>query len=500
MTESFYLIWRNQYTRRLIRNLVCQNLVIKVDKEYLILNHQYLALFTNKDKLDYNIRIRNDNDYLDINNNRHLIDDVQLLLTSDFDFNEIHDGVHTLRLKIINTSDDDLIATGVLPPSLTNLQLINDDRIGCPLAHHILSNLPANLQELELGIYQNTLISPCIIPTSLTDINSRWSNSYQDLKWLVVPPNKVYKSCKVDVDSMESLEWLKENKWITAINIHPNILDILMFQHQLPAHVTKVELEIGIIQDTSFLPQTLQSLTCRYGTTFSHLAHLQVLKITDSYQIKLEKGVLPASLQELYLNNYNHPLEIDVLPPLLTTLSLYEYDRPLCINVLPSSLTQLYLVSFDQPLNAFVLPSKLKTLFMRKFNQPILPRNSLPVSLTKLSLIAFKGSFDQCQPLHNLKRLQIGSLVPSLSTLLANVKRLDLLDVEGYEEDDPSGTCLYNTSLESLHIHFHYYGGVKTLYPNTFPPTLKYLTLVNANLKPDDVIPRGCVLLKSKYL
>ncbi|KAF2073840.1 hypothetical protein CYY_004836, partial [Polysphondylium violaceum] len=106
MTESFYLIWRNKYTRQLIRNLVCQNLVIWVDKEYLIENHQYLALFTNKDKLDYNISIRNVGRYLDINNNRDLINDVKLQVDSDdFDFNEIHDGVHTLKLTIKNTSD-----------------------------------------------------------------------------------------------------------------------------------------------------------------------------------------------------------------------------------------------------------------------------------------------------------------------------------------------------------------------------------------------------------
>ncbi|KAF2068916.1 hypothetical protein CYY_009761 [Polysphondylium violaceum] len=519
MTESFYLIWRNQYIRRLIRNLLCQNFIISVNKEYLKENHQYLSLFSNRDKRDYNIRIRfigGAGHYLDINNsNRDVINDVDIEIGSaigSFDLNAIHDGVHTLSFS----SDNDYIsATGKLPSSITNLHLSNDNFDDFPSAYaqQILSNLPANLQVLGLGIDQNSITSPCIIPESLTDIKSHTQLHYQNLKWFVVPPNKMYQSCQLYIDSMESFEWLFANKWVCNVRIGTFLLDRLMAtRHQLPLHITKVCVSLGIARETSFFPQTLKSLTCRYGTPFSHLAHLKVLKILSIYPIKLEKGVLPPTLQKLHLSFYEHPLEADVLPPHLTILSMYNFDHPLCANILPSSITRLSLLAFNQPLftnvlpssltdldltafnkplNAFVLPSKLKTLYMLKFNQPTLPQNSLPMSLTNLTICGFKGSFDQCQPLDNLKSLKVDSLVPSLVTLLTNIKKLDLC--VNLHDDDPSGTCLYHTSIKNMCLQFTK-TRVRTLYPNSFPSTLKYLTLFNANIKSNDVIPSGCIL------
>ncbi|KAF2078497.1 hypothetical protein CYY_000247 [Polysphondylium violaceum] len=511
----FYLIWGNQYIRKLIRNLLCQNYIIDVDKEYLIENHQYLSLFTNRDKLDYNIHIRfigDASDYLNINNShRNVINGVELELGDGFDLNEIHDGVHKLSLT---TKDDTTIVAGKLPPSITFLHLSNDRYSCTPFVQPILSNLPANVQELILDIHGDSITSPCIMPESLTDIRSLAQLHYKNLKWFAVPPNKVYRSCTLFVDSMESFEWLFANKWITAIEM--NVLPMLMSQRQLPSHITNLKVYTDVVQDTSFFPHTLETLTCKYGTPFSHLAQLQVLKITTNYQIKMEKGVLPSSLQELYLV-YNHPLEVDVLPPHLTTLYLNDYDQPLCPNVLPPRLTTLYLYTFNQPLcpnvlppslthlmfglfsrplNAFVLPQKLRKLYMQNCSQLTFPPNSLPVSLTDLSLYGLKGSFDQCQPLDNLKKLQVDSLDPSIATLLTNVKKLYLW-VDN-QVCDPSGIeCLYNTSIKSLYLEFRY---MKTLYPNSLPPPIKYLTLVNADLESDDVIPSGCISLKYKYI
>ncbi|KAF2075060.1 hypothetical protein CYY_003627 [Polysphondylium violaceum] len=528
MTESFYLIWRNQYIRQLIRNIFCQNFIINVSKEYLIEKHQDLSVFSSQDKLDHNITILfkgRAGDYLDIDHSiRDVINEVDLDLKWDdsFDLNEIHDGVHKLSLKRekdIYTPDDTITIAGQLPSSITYLYLSSE----CPsLVQPLLSNLPANLQELELDIQQNSLSGPCIMPQSLTKLKSSPYLYYENLKWFVVPPNKVYKSCKAYVDSIESFEWLFANKWICNVEIDPNIVGMLMAQHKLPAHVTKLEMFIhddNIVPDASFIPQTLESLTCGYGIPISHFAHLKSLTIAGDYPIKLEKGVLPESLQKLCLY-YNQPLEADVLPPHLTALSLYKYDQPLYpnvlppgltslflnnynqplyINVLPSSLTNLNLAVFNQPLNPFVLPSKLKTLYLGKFItnvQPILPPNSLPTSLTSLSIFEFNGSFDQCQPLDNLKTLKVYSLVPSLATLLANVKKLYIWVFNIGVRDPSSMTCLYNTSIKSLQLHFNWRNALSR---NTFPPTLRYLTLVNANLESDDVIPSGCVR-KLKYV
>ncbi|KAF2070321.1 hypothetical protein CYY_008358 [Polysphondylium violaceum] len=475
MTEPFYLIYRNQYIRQLIRNLVCQDVSIRVDEEYLEENHQYLALFHNKHKIDYNIFIcfkGNAGDYLDINNsNRDLINVVELSINDDdFDLSEIHDGVRKLSLT---TENNDTSVTGKLPPSITWLRLTDDihDDHQPSYTQQILSNLPSSLQKLELNIPRESITIPCIMPESLTDILTDGLLYYDVMKWFVVPSNRVYKSCEIYIDSVESFEWLLANKWIPKVRITRSGSNMMAGRYQLPSHVTNVEV-YGIIEDQSFFPQTLEALSCGYGTPISHLAHLKVLRIGGDYPINLERGVLPSTLQELRLD-YNHPLE------------------SLCANVLPLSLTELYLGVFNQPLNAFVLPSKLKTLYMQNFRQPILPPNSLPVSLINLSIGGFNGSFDQYQPLDNLKKQQVNSLNPSLATLLTNVKKLYLLVFNKGGNGDPSG-CLYNTSIRSLYLEFIC---EKALYPNTFPLTLKYLTLVNANLESDDIIPSGCTLL-----
>ncbi|KAF2070319.1 hypothetical protein CYY_008356, partial [Polysphondylium violaceum] len=360
-------------------------------------------MFSSKEKLEYNISIRfqgGARDYLDIKQcNREVINVIDIQSdTLYFDLNEIHDGVHTL---MVDTENDYTSVTGELPLSINYLHLSNSFDYRPPIVEQIVSNLPGNVQELVLDMNRDTITGPCIIPESVTILGSNDSFYYQNLKWFEVSPNKVYMGCQLLIDSVESFEWLLANKWICSVEFARNVLNMLVGRQQLPSHVIKVGLDFDIVQDTSFLPHKLESLACRYGTPFSHFAHLKVLKIINDYPIKLEKGVLPPTLQKLRLY-YEHALEADILPPHLTTLYLYDYNHPLCANllpssitrlsllafnqplftnVLPSSLTRLNLTAFNQPLNAFVLPSKLKTLYMLKFNQPTLLQNSLPVSL-----------------------------------------------------------------------------------------------------------------------
>ncbi|KAF2076941.1 hypothetical protein CYY_001779 [Polysphondylium violaceum] len=495
MIESFYLIWRNLYIRSLIRNRVCKDVLLKVDKEYLEENRQYLALLTNRDKQDHNISIhfRGDvSDYLDIKkSNRDMINDADLKTQEDFNFNEIHDGVRKLRLTIKCPTASGM---GQLPDSMMDLTLISDfDKDGyppAPIIKHLFSNLPCKLQRLSLYNNDGCIQSTCVLPQSLTDLS--YEEGYSGLKWLVVPPNKVYKNCTLDLDSVKSYQWLLENKFICNVNIQPRVVPRLK-SHQLPSHVTDVNLDYGLVVPDLFLPHTVERLSfSTHGTPFSHITNLKLLHISGDYVIKLDKGVLPRSLESLCLC-YNQPLELDVLPQTLTSFHLYRYNQPLRPNVLPPSLTYLALISFDQPLDANVLPRKLKILTLLNFNQPTFFANSLPVSLTRLYLDAFKGSFDQCQPLDNLNTLRIDSLVPSLSTLLANVKRLDLYVKTRISE--PSGiACLFNTSIESLHLSAT---EKSTLYPNIFPPTIKYLSLNNVVIESDNVIPNNCRYLKS---
>ncbi|KAF2078503.1 hypothetical protein CYY_000253 [Polysphondylium violaceum] len=463
MTQLFNLVWRNQYIRHLIRNRVCQNILKRVNKEYLEENHQYLALFSKRDKVENNIRIRfngDASDYLDINNrDRDVINDIELIIKADFNFNEIHDGVHTLSLKFKGTPAPGM---GQLPDSITNLTLIYNDET--TIIQHLISNLPCKLIQLSF-VNDDCIQSKCILPHTVTDLH--YEGRYDSMKWLVVPPKKVYRTCTLELDSVESFQWLLENKFIGKVVIHSGSIPVLKSE-KLPSHVTNVDFLYGIREPDLLLPHTVVRLCLNYGTPFSHISHLKSLIIQCDYEIKLEKGVLPQSLEDLSLS-YDQPLELDVFPP---------------------SLTSLYLASFNQPLNPFVLPQKLKILCLYSFKQPTFFANSLPVSLTVLTLYEFKGSFDHCQPLDNLKRLRIDSLVPSVAGLLTNVKKLDLW--VNTKISDPFGTCLVNTSIESLCLNINF---KSTLYPNSFPSTIKYLSLDNVVIESDNVIPTSCTYL-----
>ncbi|KAF2069123.1 hypothetical protein CYY_009555 [Polysphondylium violaceum] len=466
---------------------MCQDVSIRVNNEYLCDNQQYLSLFSNIDKVNHNIRISflgNASDYLDINNSiRDLINDVELSISADFNLNEISDGVHNLFLKITNGN---AALMGQLPDSITKILLF---AVNPPIVQfNLISNLPSKLQELNFFFNVNCIQTRCVLPQSLTDLH--YIGSYDSMKWLVVPPNKVYKKCEFVLDSNESFQWLLENKFIGKIHIGPGAIPLLK-SHRIPPHVSDVYLN-HVHDPDLLLPDTVERLYfSEFGTPFSQLSHLKELVIDNEYPIKLEKGVLPRSLETLSLY-YNQPLEPDVFPNQLKTLYISEYNQPLCVNVLPSSLTDLTLGDFDQPLNAFVLPQKLKKLILHGFKQ--LTPDSLPVSLTDITLFKLTGSFDQCQPLDNLKKLQIGSLVPSVGRLLTNVKRLDLF-VSNTAISKAAGTCLANTSIESLYLRVKY---PSTLYPNSLPPTIKYLSLVNVVIKSDNVIPSSCRYLKSK--
>ncbi|KAF2070323.1 hypothetical protein CYY_008360 [Polysphondylium violaceum] len=487
MTQLFYLIWRNNYIRRLIRNINCRGLCISVDNEYLKENHQYLSLFSDRDKRDYNISFRFDGSFQDYTESEYkgivnvvCLRDSDLLSESAFDFNQLHQGVTILSFRTC------LGKTGVgqLPTNLTFLDIDRyDQQNTAPIVHHMLSNLPGTLETLILDDH-HLLTSTYVMPESLT--NLYYESTYDNLKMLVVPPNKVYKDCILYVDSMEALQWLHHNTWINNINISFSLLT----ENAIPSHV---RMESSTVKPEWVFPPMLQSLFCAWTSSisFSHLSHLKHLYLCTIPK-KMDKYTLPRSLLELNMP-LNLPLDHDVLPPHLTTLYLYSFNHPLTPGLLPNTLTDIRLEYFNQPLMPFVLPRGLKKLSMSSFAQPIIFENSLPASLVHLLIGNFTGSFElSCQPLDNLKRLEIASLVPSLPVVLKNVKRITIL---GRSINVASGgTCLANTSIESLHLYLQ---KRHILSPNTFPRTIKYLTLSNFAITTSDVIPDGCVYVKS---
>ncbi|KAF2078486.1 hypothetical protein CYY_000236 [Polysphondylium violaceum] len=487
--NTFYLIWRNHYIRKLIRNLQCQDLIIHVDDGYLNDNHQYLSLFSSKDKLDYNISIN----YTDLlgnyisNQYRSLVNDVYFDVDDDtfaghYDLDHFTD-VHKLYLQV----HSGITLHGTVPHSLVYLNLDSGDEYESPIVEFILANLPSQLQTLVLSS-EYYIARECVVPESLSDLD--YCATSESLKWFVVPPNKQLNSCTLEVESIEALEWLEENKWVTKISISEYMGPLALDTNaMIPAHIRSIVMNGDVNIAPSSFPLQLEQLTC-FQTIPSHLTHLKCLTLMY-YSIKLDKNVLPPSLEYLDMS-YDLPLDAGVLPN-LTYLSLHGFDQNLETGVLPPSLTTLHLSIFNQPLKPYVLPNNLQELNMGEFNQESFPLHSLPDSLMYLYLDSFQGSFASCQPLDHLKRLKLYAIDPSVSTILPNVKRLDLvLPSMNY----PTGTCLVNTRIESLFIKCQY---TSSLYANSFPPTLKYLTLSNIDIKSSGVIPNACIYLKSFY-
>ncbi|KAF2076703.1 hypothetical protein CYY_001960, partial [Polysphondylium violaceum] len=49
----FYLIWRDHYVNRIIRNKICAGLVININLDYLNKNHQHLSILSTKENCIY---------------------------------------------------------------------------------------------------------------------------------------------------------------------------------------------------------------------------------------------------------------------------------------------------------------------------------------------------------------------------------------------------------------------------------------------------------------
>ncbi|KAF2069476.1 hypothetical protein CYY_009209 [Polysphondylium violaceum] len=502
MTKSFYLIWRNIYIRRLIRNHVCQDLVfdVLVDGWQKLddIDYKYLSLFTDKEKLDYNISIRLkgrdvveqyvDNQFYDLINDV----DIKYYVEDILDFSVFHRSVQKLSLTIAHRSST---AINQLPSSLTYLY-VDCPRHSPQVLKHILSSLPTNLKTLRLQetLDENMITSECRLPDSLTNLD--FSSVYNNFKWFVVPPNKVFKHSILVVDSMDAITWLKSNKWIQTIFVVSTGKYIeVSSANPIPEHAINVTINsnVDLIEKGIVFSPQLELLKCDYGIPFSHYTHLRAL-ILNGYPEKLEMHVLPITTQLLQISSYNQPLEANVLPPNLTKLTLDNFNQPLSQGILPNSLTELSLREFDHPLMPFVLPPNLTELNIANFKQQAtISPNTLPSSLTYLDMGSFTGSFEPlCQPLDHLTDLLISSLDPTVSTILRNVKDLDL-SIETIP-NARYGTCLFNTGIETLYLQIP---NTCSLYPKSFPPTIKNLTLDNFKIQSKGVIPSTCKYLKS---
>ncbi|KAF2073125.1 hypothetical protein CYY_005566 [Polysphondylium violaceum] len=137
------------------------------------------------------------------------------------------------------------------------------------------------------------------------------------------------------------------------------------------------------------------------------------------YTFQLAPGVIPSSVTDLSLHQYNLFLDVDILPNKLERLYMLRYNQCLLPRALPSTLTELNLHSYNQPIYNNVLPNRLKKLTLVSYQKEFRFVGLLP-SLTFLKCRYSKstppqiGSFPNNKSLHTLYLLDYVDLHPKV--------------------------------------------------------------------------------------
>ncbi|KAF2078492.1 hypothetical protein CYY_000242 [Polysphondylium violaceum] len=494
---SFYLIWRNNFIRGLIRGKVLECIYIKVDLEYLNSNHQYLSLLSPLLKLNHRISVCldvfNREQLVQYQNNKHkhLINYLCLDIgihqrqrlgpigSSDYDndgdsgdgdvidFDSLGRDIHTLVVYV----DKSLRGVGKLPDSIYRLTFNirrGYESVRCQFIDIILTDLPVSLKQLSLP-NNYTVHVPVAIPDTLVKLY--YCSTLGNLKQFVVSPCKTFDDCRLQVLSIDDLQWVNNQTWITSIEISG--LDNQVFRpNTIAPHICWIQAKgQGHIFNVGSLPSGLKYL---------------YLNCTD----QLAKGTLPSSLKDLEIKRYNNPLELDILPPSLVNLSFDHYIHPIAPSVLPNSLAVLRLNTFNLPLPEGLLPNSLSELWMEIYSHPltkgVLPPNlkvlalftfnstiahgSLPNSLTNVQLPCYSAPLDSFGVLSNIRYLSIRYLNQSTLPVISspNTKILVL----SYRHR--SNVSLASTFIQ--HLVLVNYGPKDYIDPSFLPPTLKSIT------------------------
>lgn len=225
----FYLIWRDRYLRKHIRNQRFRNKRINLSTSIFSNDgnsqHQYLStIFTNSDKLIYNIDLHLD--ILDYNielykNNRYKELFNSLYCGNGIDFSVLpQQGIHKISFIIDYGFKVDKL---VLPDSLVELAFYYSGSISLGLFKQHVDSFIYNLSTTNIkkllipSEYKFT--KQCILPDTLEQFD--YYSSRDSLDYLVVavtPSNKVFNNCSMIVESIHDLEWVRYKTWIP--NLH----------------------------------------------------------------------------------------------------------------------------------------------------------------------------------------------------------------------------------------------------------------------------------------
>jgi len=484
--KLFYIIWRNKYIRNLVRNNVFKKKRIDVTLDYINDNHQYLSLLSNDDKILYDIHV-----FLEINrdNIEQYRDNKYRYLVNEIygnDFMDIgvlpHHGVHKLSFNI---DYDFKCEDGVKVPDSVHELLLYTYLSGNELNEQVdrfIYHLPSNLKILSIPD-DYVFTKQCILPHTLEDLC--YGNGSDSLRHLLVPEDKLFENCVLEVRSMDDIQWLTDKTWITSLRIEDGRHPLTVHKHRLHNQIKeitinhkKLEIEVGA------LPESMESLSinCQHRIVKGVIPFGTKSIYHSCFNQPLEHGLFPNSVDKIILNGFiKDPLQQGCLPSKLKLLTIC-YNIELQQSILPPTLEYLELVNYNQPLKPHVLHNSLKRLTCKSFNQKLY-QHSLPSSLTSLDITKFSGSF--VGPLENLSYLSISKLNQSISTLLSKTLDINIL-CNGIADD----VRLHNTMIQRLKINCT---SPITLPLNFFPLSLRHLDIYNLHIKSSGVINDSCV-------
>ncbi|KAF2070325.1 hypothetical protein CYY_008362 [Polysphondylium violaceum] len=477
----FFLVWRNGYIKRLIRNSLLRDRVINFTSLAIVnQNHGYLDTLTIEDKLENNIFIRlvikDTITFLEYINtpDKRLVNDLIVCVVDGgggdsalFDWCVVFKEfghLHRLELEVSRQMSTHGIQLQ-LPHSITDLRITrslveSNDQFYSEFIQEVLRCLPDKLCYLSLpnGL---TITTEVVLPGSVVDLE--FESTFDNLCRLRVPPNRVFPSCRLKVRSPEALDWLQGQRWITSVLIARLWADKI---------------------DHTFNTNILPSRVCALEIHYQH-----------DYRVELfERHSLPSNLESFTVFLYNRPIGPHVLPSTLKVLNLSGFNHELEMGILPNTLTSLNLSVFNKELKPMVLPNQLQTLSLDSFknNGLHLSPNSLPPSLTCLNLPSYYGSFSSVGPLKKLSVLSLYSL-GQCQSIIDNIFLSRRLEIS-FQDIDQGINLQLQTHIK--HLYLHYIGLAELIVDSKefiLPPSLFKLTTYNIDLRNNDQIPEGCI-------
>jgi hypothetical protein len=203
---------------------------------------------------------------------------------------------------------------------------------------------------------------------------------------------------------------------------------------------------------------------------------LKVLELNKSFNIKLNSGDLPKTLEELTFLNYDHELYPNILPLSLKKLYIQNYNYKITKDFFPPNLENLR-IYYNNYINETYFPTKLKSLHLvGHFDYNIyVDIAQLPRTLESLKIYRY-----------NIKQLVSNSLPPKLKEIELSVynyplnkllfpSTMESIDLSKWDDHFITQDTFPN-HLKQLGLHFIY---KYCIIPNSLPEKLEELRIQN---------------------